>query len=114
MNERRRVLCSSVMSDSCTLICSVESFGQSWEKIQAVFIFVRYGKIQHMSKDECCIFQYRTQMNTVCISYCYTGGQSHRKITKHGLAKIPVLGQARGCQYSHAGAKHGPDIFDPL
>ena len=22
------------------------------------------------SLDECCIFQYRTQMNTVCISYC--------------------------------------------
>ena len=47
----RRVLWSSVMSVNSTLICGVESFGLSCEKIQTVFIFVRYGKIQHMSKE---------------------------------------------------------------
>ena len=43
-------LWSSVMSVDCTLLSAVESFGLSCEKIQTVFIFVRYGKIQHMSK----------------------------------------------------------------
>ena len=82
LTERPRVLLwSSVMSVNCTLICAVENFSQSCEKTQTVFIFLWYGKIQHMSKDkvfayrltpysldECCIFQYRTQMNTICIS----------------------------------------------
>ena len=36
----------------CTLIYTVESFRQSCEKIQTVFIFVRYGEIQHMSKEQ--------------------------------------------------------------
>ena len=49
--ESLRVLWSSVMSVNCTLICAVENFGQSCEKIQAVFIFVRYGKIQNMTKE---------------------------------------------------------------
>ena len=51
LTERRWVLWSSVMSVNCTLICAVESFEQSCGKIQTVFIFVRYGKIQHMSKE---------------------------------------------------------------
>ena len=29
---------------NCTLICAAECFGQSCEKIQTVFIFVRYRK----------------------------------------------------------------------
>ena len=48
----RLVLWSFVMSVNCTLICAVENFRQSCEKIQKVFIFVRYGKIQHMSKEK--------------------------------------------------------------
>ena len=49
LTERRHVLWSSVMAVNCTLICAVESFEQSCEKIQTVFI--QYGKIQHMSKE---------------------------------------------------------------
>ena len=48
--QGRRVLMSSVMVVNCTLICAIGSLGQSCEEIQTVFIFVRYGKIQHMSK----------------------------------------------------------------
>ena len=53
LTERRRftTLWSSVMSVGCTLLCAVESVGQSCEKIQTVFIFMRYEKIQHMSKE---------------------------------------------------------------
>ena len=53
LTERRRftTLWSSVMSVDCTLLSAVESFGQPCEKIQTVFIFVWYGKIQHMSKE---------------------------------------------------------------
>ena len=47
----RRVLWSSVMSVNCTLICAVENFGKSCEKIQTVFIFVLHENIQHMSKE---------------------------------------------------------------
>ena len=32
LTQRRRVLCSSVISVNCTLICAVKSFGQSCEK----------------------------------------------------------------------------------
>ena len=54
LTERRRftTLWSSVMSVDCTPFCAVENFGQSCEKIQTMFIFVRYGKIQHMSKEQ--------------------------------------------------------------
>ena len=53
LTERRRftTLWSSVMSVDYTIFCTVERFGQSCEKIQTVLIFVRYGKIQHMSKE---------------------------------------------------------------
>ena len=44
-------LSSVVMSVDCTLLCAVKIVGQSCEKIQTVLIFVRYGKIQHMSKE---------------------------------------------------------------
>ena len=72
LTERRRVLWSSGMSVNCTLICAVESFGQSCEKIPTVFIFVRYGNSTCPRNKVCCIFQYRTQMNTVCIFYLCT------------------------------------------
>ena len=38
------------MSVNYTLTRAVENFGQSCEKIQTVFIFVRYGETPHMSK----------------------------------------------------------------
>ena len=53
LNVRRRftTLWSSVMSVDCTLLCAVEIVGQTCEKIQTAFIFVLYGKIQHMTKE---------------------------------------------------------------
>ena len=51
-HQRFTTLWSSVMTVNCTLLSADESFGQLCEKIQTVFILVRYGKIQHISKEQ--------------------------------------------------------------
>ena len=84
LTERRQftTLWSSVMSIDCTLLCAVKSFGNRVRKYKRCSFpcgIEKYStcprnkvfayRLTPYPLDECCIFQYRTQMNTVCMSY---------------------------------------------